>query len=141
MGISLAKFGRVAWSEVAQHIQECDVAYFGGQDKIRVLLDLNCYDASTVRAVASYKDDPALLDSPARYLLEVVSAVPRAYEKLACMEFICKLDELKTSVTEPVSKLRTACSDVRKSLRFKALLRDVILPLGNKLNEGSKKVD
>ncbi len=80
------------------------------------------------------------MDNAEKYILEVVVRVPRVYEKLLCMEFCCKLDELRQSVLEPILKLRGACTEIRNSTRFKALLRDVILPLGNRLNEGSKKV-
>ena len=112
MGITLAKFGRIAWSDLAARILCCDVDYFGGQDKIRMLLDLNCFDANIVKSVANFKDDVSLLDTAEKFILEVVVRVPRVYEKLSCMEFCCKLEEFRASILDPIARIRNACAEV-----------------------------
>lgn len=78
------------------------------------------------------------LDLPERYVAVVVLGVPGAEARLKVMQFMATMEEALVSLEVDISTLSKAFSQVRESPLLRELLRDVILPLGNRMNEGSR---
>ena len=63
--------------------------------------------------------------------------VPRYVWRQRCSSVICVCNGLASSV---LTTLAVDSPQVKASKRFQILIRDIILPLGNKLNESSRRV-
>jgi len=70
-----------------------------------------------------------------RFIAKVVVGVPACVLRLRCMAFMGTMRELEEEVVDRSELLLAVCEEVKASRKFKLLLRDVILPLGNHLNE------
>lgn len=131
--------GKRELSGVAQAIKKLDIASLGGIDVVETLTTLGIYEDSMVKEVCQYTGEPSRLDLPERFVYEVVSRVPPVRLRLKVMNFLATYQDIYESVTDRISKLEMAFSEVHASKRLSTLLVDVILPLGNRLNETSKK--
>jgi hypothetical protein len=73
-----------------------------------------------------------------RFVKEVLLAIPSLRARLGVMEFSALLPELASGCEERAGLLRAAAGELLASTKLATLLLDVILPLGNRLNAGSK---
>ena len=58
---------------------------------------------------------------------------------MAVLAYRGQLDEAVVDARNRISAIATASAAVKKSLRFRRLLVDVLLPMGNKLNAADKR--
>jgi len=67
-------------------------------------------------------------------------AMPSRISSHFCDWVTARMDEKLVVVSEKVDTCLAACNEVRSSVRFRQLLRDVILQVGNSLNAGTSRV-
>ena len=91
----------------------CDVAALGGPDAVKILLHMPVWEDGFGGPVEAYAGDPALLSAADRFVLDVVVGLPRARQKLVCMDFLCQTDELATACTSGVAALASASEEAR----------------------------
>ena len=124
---------------VRQALLELDVESLGGADKVQLLANSTVlFDPEKMQPIREYTGDSERLVLPERFVRDVIMTVPAARIRLAVMEFMTIVPELVSSCKTKLLLLRNSVSEVKKSKRFATLLLDVILPLGNRLNAGSR---
>jgi hypothetical protein len=122
-----------------QALLELDVESLGGADKVQLLANSTVlFDPEKMQPIREYTGDSERLVLPERFVRDIVMTVPAARIRLAVMEFMTIVPELVSSCTTKLMLLRNSVAEVKKSRRFATLLLDVILPLGNRLNAGSR---
>lgn len=158
--IALSKLGKPPYDRIALAIANGDIDGVGGSDVVAMMLGLpaELWASSTtepvlkwaasVRAAATASGEGPLAPfswhkhklSPAeRFIIEVVGTVPNLRAKLSVMQFVGLFREMHEAMQSGVASLVAACSELRESAKLQVFLAQVVLPLGNKLNEGTKK--
>ena len=118
---------------------DLDLAALGGLDKAQLLLNSSVlHDAEKLQPLRDFAGAAERLVLPERFVREVAMAVPALRVRLGVLEFQALLPELAASCAQKLSLLRESVREVADSRRFATLLLDVILPLGNRLNAGSR---
>lgn len=79
------------------------------------------------------------LDMAEQYVWKVSSKVQFVREKLHALTYMGKFNDSLAVQQYNLELLRAACDEILGSLKFSSLLRDVLLPIGNKLNEGTRR--
>lgn len=126
-------------SKVADAIRRMDAAALGGADAVAALAELEAYSEENMAPVRAFTGDASKLGVAEKYIKEVVLAVSEPKARLKVMEFMHTMDDIKAAAVDKAESLLDACEEIMGSKRFKTLLADVMLPLGNRLNAGSKK--
>jgi hypothetical protein len=129
----------VTMEQIAQAIAEMDVEKLGGVESAEALLNMApAFSDAIIRDVLGFTGDVEKLDLPERFVLECVARVPLAQEKLRVMVSSGTMSESLAFVIHRSEGITEVCREIKASTRFRFLLRDVIVPLGNQLNSGTK---
>jgi hypothetical protein len=126
---------RLPLSEMREAIESMnDEALGGAEVALRLLRAEACY---VPRNVARAKAEKLLEDQKRsvadEYMLEVVDQVPFVQLRLKYMCFQEVFTELFERATANVGTLRSCIEELRSSDKYRTLLTQVVLPLGNKL--------
>lgn len=140
LGIGIAGAVRgTTLDELGNGIAQLDADALGGLDAAEALLGMmEEVPAEAEAAVRGFQGDPATLDLPEQFILRCVVGVPRAKERLALATAQASLSDSMRIVRQRSELVEKACAEVRGSWRFRFLLRDVVVPIGNQLNAGTK---
>ena len=131
--------GKMSMATVAEALRKMDASALGGPDAVAALAELDAYSEEVLAPVRAFTGDASKLGIAEKYVREVSLAVSEPKARLMVMEFMFNMDEIKASADTKSGNLKTACHEIVSSKKFKTLLADVMLPLGNRLNAGSKK--
>ncbi len=113
--------------------------------------------ASFVTSMSTKPEAAELKLSPVeRFMVEVVAVVPAVRTKLAVLQFLGKpalichtsmitllagiFNEMWEANSQGIASLCATCGELRNSSRLQAFFVTVVLPLGNRLNQGTQKV-
>ncbi|KAA0165968.1 hypothetical protein FNF31_01582 [Cafeteria roenbergensis] len=140
LGIGIAGAVRgTTLDELSKGIAQLDADALGGLDAAEALLGMmEEVPPEAEAAVRSFQGDPSTLDLPEQFILRCVVEVPRAKERLALATAQASLSDSMRIVRQRAELVEKACAEVRGSWRFRFLLRDVVVPIGNQLNAGTK---
>eukprot|EP01138_Halocafeteria_seosinensis_P015886 gb/GECG01016212.1/.p1 GENE.gb/GECG01016212.1/~~gb/GECG01016212.1/.p1 ORF type:complete len:1214 (+),score=166.87 gb/GECG01016212.1/:1-3642(+) len=131
--------GKRPLEDVRKALEDLDINKLGGIDTAETLAGLELFDDSVAHQVRQYSGSESMLDLPEKFILHVVSSVSHARSRLRTMVFLSTYEAVAEQLAEQLGKLEFACSEIQQSKRLSTLLADVILPLGNRLNERSQK--
>jgi hypothetical protein len=101
----------------------CNVAALGGPDAVKILLHMPVWEDGFAGPIEAYAGDTALLSAADRFVLDVVVGVPRARQKLVCMDFLCQIDDLATTCAAGIAAFASACGEVCRGALLLLLLR------------------
>ena len=134
-----AVIGRRTLEEIKEAIYNLDVNALGGVEKVQLLVNNTVlFDNEKLGPLINFTGAVDTLVLPERFVKVVSQALPGFRMRLNVMEFMSLLPELSSSCTTKLQLLIDSVKEIMNSRRFATLLLDVILPLGNKLNAGSK---
>lgn len=132
--------GRMDLNDAAEAIRRLDFESMSSSVAETLLNAKQAFDPMAVNPVKRHIEDKkepidesySLAD---RFIAKIVVGVPACILRLRCMAFMGSMAELEDDVLDRTGLLLAVCDEVKASRQFKLLLRDVILPLGNHLNE------
>ena len=157
INIGLSALGKVSFPQLAAAIDACDISAAGGPRILAVLQGLPAYSPALLGTVKSWvarqvsaggrsmSDASAVkaaLDKagPAEaFIWHVVGQVQSIEAKLQALLFSAQCEKAAQGVQVETINVCKACEQVTSSTHFITLLRDIILPLGNQLNAGSRR--
>jgi hypothetical protein len=126
-------------SELARGIREVDVEGMGGRDNAEsVHFVCSIITPAMLEVVREYDGDEALLDKAEEFIRHCLVPTPQALQRVQVAVGVADLEDSLALVTERCQLIQEACREIKESVRLRSLLRDVIVPLGNRLNAGSK---
>lgn len=134
-----AVIGRRSFEEIREAIYKLDVNTLGGIEKVQLLANNTVlFDTEKLGPLLNFAGNVETLVLPERFVKVVTQGIQGFRMRLNVMEFMSLLPELSASCTVKLQLLIDSVKEIMNSRRFATLLLDVILPLGNKLNAGSK---
>jgi len=125
--------------QLAAAIEGVNSEALGGRDAAEALLTIaEGITEATEQEVAAFDGDETKLDTAERFVLCCLVRVPQARQRLGLAARAASADGSLSLVQERCTNILGACAEVKGSWRLRFLLRDVVVPLGNKLNAGSQ---
>jgi len=87
--------------------------------------------------IRAYTGDPSMLGEAEKFM-KAMMEVPNSVPRLECLIFKKDFQERLAETAASVALLDAACAEVKESSKLKRLLQ-IVLHLGNKLNEGREE--
>eukprot|EP01138_Halocafeteria_seosinensis_P010594 gb/GECG01010818.1/.p1 GENE.gb/GECG01010818.1/~~gb/GECG01010818.1/.p1 ORF type:complete len:2050 (+),score=324.58 gb/GECG01010818.1/:1-6150(+) len=156
MNIALSRV-KMPFEELRDYIERADLESIGGIETVQLLSGLNAYSTQVTKPVKEHVDkkleeegnDNSGENSSAKivrqlglaeqYVWTISLGVDCIRDKLDALDFMGTYRESLSVQQYNLNIVRAACDEIVGSVKFASLLRDILLPLGNKLNEGSRR--
>jgi hypothetical protein len=130
-GISLARI-KMPFPEVRNRIAIMDDEAFS-TDQLNSLVEFLPSGEETT-LLKSFRGDTELLGVAEKYMLTMLD-FPSAAKRISCMVYKQQFKSRVHECKETLTKVETACDDVKMSVRLKKVLK-TILKVGNQMNDG-----
>lgn len=142
MQIALAQFGKMPMEDVREAVMRMDPAAINGEVGVQLLDDWFPEDTELKAAQGFLSQegfDPSKLDKGERFVYEMAQ-VQRLRERIDALKMkIDFYDELE-SLEKDVDALVKATREIQ-AYELKDFLLNIVLPVGNRLNAGTRKAD
>lgn len=137
LGIALTSIiSKTTHEEYKQAMLALDVVKLGGIEKVSVLINnSNLWNAEGLAPLLRFNGDINTLVRHERFIKDVIYAVPGARIRFCVVEFEHNLHSTVDNCIFALQLLQNSVTEVMSSRKFACLLLDVILPLGNRLNQ------
>lgn len=134
----LKKYSEISLREALLQI---DMGPVGGKDTAqRLILAEGCFEPSNVRKAQAVQLKPGQTLAPAdSFMRNVVSEVSLVKQRLSFLVLDEVFDDRYAKASQLLDTFRSCCAEVSTSSRYKYLLKQVVLPLGNALRGHSSQ--
>ncbi len=132
--------GKRPMEAVIACVANMDVDALGGMDVASALMKLSPIYEEKAAALSSFAGPLDKLAAGEQFLILVARELPTFFARLKVLELQFSLPELAASFFNRCSLFSSICAEIRESKRLQTLLADVILPLGQKLNQGNRRL-
>ena len=138
LSIFLNGFKQFKFSQVATSLQNLDDSIVSGQQV--TTLGVVWPTPEDIAQVVEYQKEGGDVSklAPAEQFVLEVNAVPALQQRLKAFRFKTEYDTKKSEIKPDIANIHAACKQVRASEKFRVLL-EIILSLGNFLNQGGNK--
>eukprot|EP01029_Cantina_marsupialis_P030695 TRINITY_DN840_c0_g1_i1.p1 TRINITY_DN840_c0_g1~~TRINITY_DN840_c0_g1_i1.p1 ORF type:complete len:1197 (-),score=499.43 TRINITY_DN840_c0_g1_i1:297-3419(-) len=130
-------FSRKPFPEIATLVIDMDADKLG-LDGIETLVNWTPTNEE-IGTLRSYKGDASQLEDCEQYVHAMMN-IPSLAARLECMQFMVTFRPNLLTLKEYVDTITTAISEVLDNEDFRRFLVDIVLPVGNILNAGTRKV-